>query len=118
MSLPVYPTLSVNPEFPIITEPLWDTSITSYGGKIEQRKANITQEKLRFRFKYKHINNDDKALLEGFFKSRRGIHEKFTWTNPETALQYTVNFKNEALDIQYYRYGIWNIGEIILIEAI
>ena len=117
MPLPVYPTLSVNPEFPIITEPLWDTSITSDGGKIEQRKANTTQEKLRFRFRYKYINNDDKALLEGFFSGRRGNHEKFTWTNPETDLQYTVKFEKESLSIQYERPKLWNTEEIILIEV-
>ncbi len=120
--MPTYPTLSQNPEFPIITEPIWDTSIVHYKGKVEQRKSNIAQEKSRFRFRYKAISTADKDLLQNFFISVKGPHKKFDWTNPKDENTYTVKFENGALDVRHVsntpQDKVWNIGEIRLIEVI
>ncbi|MEQ9716274.1 MAG: DUF2460 domain-containing protein [Candidatus Asgardarchaeia archaeon] len=118
MSLPVYPTLSINPRFPIITEPVWDTSIVNYEGKVEQREANRNIIKLRFYIDYRIINTKDRELLEGFFEIVRGKKRKFSWTNPEDDAVYTVKFEDKKLDIDYFRYELWNIKEFKLIEAL
>lgn len=118
MSLPVYPALSVNPEFPIITEPVWDTSVVNYEGKVEQREANRNTIKLRFYLNYRIINTKDQELLQGFFEIVRGNKRKFSWTNPEDDAAYTAKFENEKLDIEYFRYGLWNIKEFKLIEVL
>ena len=116
--LPTFPSLSQNPEFPMITEPIWDTTITHFEGKVEQRRSNIAREKKRFRFQYKAISTEDKDLLEDFFILVEGTHSRFNWTNPqEGRLTYRVRFENSELDMQYMRYGQWNIGEIRLIEV-
>ena len=114
MSLPVFPALSVPPEYPIKPVPVFDTSITTGDNpKVEQREANRSV-KLRFSFKYRLINNNDRRLLNDFWNARRGGYEKWTWTNPETGTEYTVKFKMKEIGLNYYRFGLWNTDEIIL----
>ena len=124
--MPTYPTLSQNPELPIIMVPIFDTSILRYEGKVEQRQANWPQEKLQFRYRYKGILTADKALLWDFWNAVNGPHKKFDWTNPEPpGLVYTVKFKMKKLVFRYAGKTIWagitekmwDTGEIILIEA-
>ncbi len=117
MSLETFPTLSVNPDFPIITTPAWDTYIIR-GGKLEQRESYRNNCKLSFRLSYKYISTADKKLIEDFFEARNGSHEKFTWVSPETNLSYTVRFANDTLKKIYPIYGSWDITEIVLIEAV
>lgn len=126
MSIPVYPTLSQNPEFPIIWEPIFDTSVLPGAGKVEQRVANWPQEKRRFRFHYQAILTDDKKMLWDFWMTVNGSYKQFTWTNPETSVVYTVKFEIVELQFSWVRNTllegiqekVWNTGEIRLIQVI
>lgn len=117
MSLETFPTLSVNPDFPIITTPIWDTHIVR-GEKLEQRESYRNNCLLHFRFSYRYITDADRKLIEDFFDARKGSYEKFTWVNPETNLSYTVRFATDRLSKIYPIYNSWDIPDIELIEAV
>lgn len=113
-----YPILSQNPEFPINTGSIWDTSVLRYVGKVEQRVANWVTDKELFPLRYKFISTADKELLRIFFELVHGPHRKFNWLNPETAIVHVVKFQHRELGMRYVRYGLWDVGAIRLIEVI
>lgn len=114
----LFPTLSINPTYPIHIERLWDTSIMGFGDKIEQRISNHDVVKLAFTVNYDAIETSDKILLENFFESTMGNHKKFTWTNPHEGIDYIVRFANDSLNIEMFSPHIWRVDNIIFNEAI
>ena len=112
-----YPT-APKIQFPIITTPIWDTSIVNFRGKAEQRQQNYSDKILQFGFSYKNLNASNKNIIVDFFKARNGNHESFTWTNPEDSVEYTVKFREEGLGVDYIDYDLWDITNVVLIEVI
>lgn len=113
-----FPTLSVNPIFPVITVPVWDTYIVGGIGKLEQRESYRNNCRLHFKVSYKYISTADKKLIDDFFEARNGSYESFTWINPETSLSYTVRFAADNLSKIYPVYGVWDIASLEFVEAV
>lgn len=116
MPLPSFPVLSENPEYPMITEFAWHTSVVHYGGKAEQRRSNIIRDRRRFIFRYRLMALEDKNLLLNFFNEI--LNRRFNWLNPEDRLVYIVRFDITQLNLPYVSFGYWDTDWVRLIEVI
>lgn len=116
MSLPAFP--SVNPDYSVIEIPLFSTQVITYGNKIEQRiKRNSVVQKT-FKLKWTLLNATDKGSIYNFFLARYGSWDVFTWVNPVDSVTYTVRFKQDTFNTEYFSYQLWNLGETEFIEVV
>jgi phage-related protein len=108
---------SINPAHSVIEIPVFDTLIIGYGNKTEQRlKRNSTVQKT-FRLTWRSLNNTDKASIYDFYVARGGAFESFSWTNPVDNVAYTVRFKQDTFNMEYFSYQLWNLGEVEFVEV-
>lgn len=103
MSLPVYPTLSKNPAYPLDPDgELEDVVIRSdLTAGYQQTRPRSTRARPNFGLTYPSLPDVDVALLRAFEQTTlvNGA-SPFTWTHPITSVSYTVGL---SVPIKYAR---------------
>lgn len=101
--------------FPFNTVPSFKTSVTAFGGKIEQRTANIASAVNSFYFTFDFLTDAQRQTILDFFIARYGAYETFNLTNPEDSNSYVVRFKKSVLEMERFEYELWRYNRIELI---
>lgn len=106
-----FPTLSVNPNFPI-KEGKMPSSIKSKteGGYVLAR-SRFERERHFFVIAYSLLSNADKVLLKAHIDSVKDI-TPFDWTHPVTSTTYTVRYQNVP-ELDYAQYQRWNTNFVL-----
>ncbi|GAB63109.1 hypothetical protein KSU1_C1513 [Candidatus Jettenia caeni] len=108
---------SIKPNYSVIETYSFNTHIINYGNKVEQRIKMNSAAQTIFRLRWEALSNADKATIQAFFVARGGAFESFAWTNPVDNVAYTVRFKEDAMNAEYFSYQLWNLQEIEFIEV-
>lgn len=110
-----FPTLSINPSYPL-KEEIEDSVIRSdFEGGYEQTRPRFTRQRKTFTVVYKLLPDADKQTLENFYQQLRGGADAFTWTHPVYGTTHTVRF-TKPIKFEYVFYNHWN-AEIELREV-
>ena len=106
-----YPTLSVNPNFPI-DEGVEPSSIKSkFEAGYVLARARFTRERNNFKLAYTLLSNADKVLLKDHMDTVKDI-TPFNWTHPITSTVYSVRYQSIP-QFQYAQYQRWNVSFIL-----
>lgn len=108
---------NINPDYSVIENYSFNTTIINYGNKIEQRIKKSSAARTEFKLHWGILNSADKATINAFFIARGGAFESFTWTNPVDNVVYTVRFKEDDMNAEYFAYQLWNLNEVTFIEV-
>lgn len=102
-----YPTLTVNPEFPLgeIPEKAGIVSKSDHGYVHGRRR--YTMGRRTFRLVYNTMPTADKEDIDNHFDSV-DIAESFSWTHPVTSTVYTVRYV-EPPEMEYVKPGYWQV---------
>ena len=114
MPLPAFPAISSS--HVLLRIPMFNTNVLSYGSKVEQRICldPDPQWKLKLRFNKKSPALADQII--DFFIARKGKHESFTIPD-EKGTVYTARFAEDSINIEYFSYMLYNLGEVEFIEV-
>lgn len=108
---------SINPSYSVIETPMFNTHIINYGNKIEQRIAMDSAVRRSFKLYWKFLSTADKTTIYNFFVARLGAYDSFTWVNPIDSVSYTVRFKDDMCNIEYFDYLLWQVQQVEFIEV-
>ena len=109
-----YPTLSMNPEFPLDVDVYKPQVRTQFEDGVVQSRARATKARDIFRLVYRSLPEADKVLLKTHFEANVG--GTFSWTNPQDSVTYTVRYKDDKLPLRTIAYKLWH-ADFILEEA-
>ena len=108
---------SINPSYSVVETPLFNTQVINYGNKIEQRIAMDSVVRKSFKLYWKSLTTAEKTTVYDFFVARLGAFEAFTWVNPIDSVSYNVRFKEDACNVEYFDYLLWQIQQVEFIEV-
>lgn len=103
-----FPTLSINPEYPIGEEYEDSTLRSNTEGSYELTRARCTRYPKIFTIKYILMPDTDKDSLDTFVITVKLGADSFTWTHPKTSTSYSVRFK-PIPKFTYVSYGYWEV---------
>lgn len=106
-----YPTLSVNPNFPI-DESVEQSSIKSrFEAGYVLTRARFTRERKKFGIAYTLLSNADYTLLKAHVDSVLDI-TPFDWTHPVSSVTYSMRYQSVP-QFQYIFYQRWNVSFVL-----
>lgn len=108
---------SINPSYSVIESSRFNTHIINYGNKIEQRVAINSLVQKSFKLMWKVLTPSEKGIIADFFVARKGAFESFTWVNPLDVVSYTVRFKDDAANFEYFDYLLWQLQTVEFVEV-
>lgn len=110
-----FPSLSVNPSYPLIEEWEDNTLRSDFEGGYQITRPRFTRTRRKFSIKYHFLSDGDKTALETFLITVKGGADAFNWTHPMTNVVYTVRFEKPP-QFSYVNYNIWRT-EFVLMEV-
>ena len=108
---------SINPSYGVTVTPNFNTLIINYGNKVEQRIALNVGGQSTFKLSWKILTPTDKETIYNFFIARLGATQSFTWTNVINNVTYTVRFKQDSINFEYFDHLLWELNQVELIEV-
>jgi hypothetical protein len=114
MPLSAFP--SISPNFSLVRIPAFRTAVISYGGAVEQRIALDPSPRWSLKLKYPSLSKTDADTIVNFFIARLGSFEAFTITD-EQGTSHTVRFKEDSINLDYFRHLLYSLGEIEFITV-
>lgn len=108
----------INPSFSVRESISYNTYVINYGNKIEQRIAINSLGQITYAVHWRVLTPTNKQTIQDFFIARKGSFEAFTWTNLLTSTTYTVRFKADIMNAEYFNYLLWQINEVEFLEVI
>lgn len=105
--MPAYPTLSINPEYPLDEDREDSTLKSDFEGGYQHTRPRFTRIRRIWNIRYKYLLDADKTALEAHVDSVKGSADSFLWTHPKTGTQYTVRF-DKPPKFSYVQYGYWD----------
>lgn len=106
--MPIFPTLSIKPSFPIETEFENSTIRTEFEGGYVHSRPRYTRQRRRWHIIYNALNDNDKTTLINFIATVKGGAEIFSWSHPLTGENINVRF----LTLPHFRYIAPGISEV------
>jgi len=91
--MPMYPTLSKKPTYPLSEEREDNTIKSRFESGYQKTRSRYTRVRRKFQIKYMNLGSVDTALLDAFIDTVDGATDSFTWTHPVTGTSYTVRFE-------------------------
>lgn len=113
--MPIFPTLSQKPEYPLSEEREDSTIRSQFEGGYEHTRPRFTRIRKTFGLKYSMLPDADKTTLDDFITTVKGSADAFTWTHPKYGTQHNVRFTKPP-KFEYVQHGYWNV-EIELREV-
>ena len=104
----VFPTLSVNPDYPIKERREDSTLRSDFEGGYEHTRPRYTRTRKSFTLRYKALPTTDKDTLDNFLDTVKGGADSFIWTHPVYNTQHEVRFVKPP-EFEYVGYGLWNV---------
>lgn len=102
-----FPTLSINPSYPIGERREDSVVKTEFDAGYAQRRNKHSRFRYIFNLQYILIPSADKVLLDAFLVTVNGGADSFNWTHPQSSTVYVVEFQTLP-DYQYAAYNYYN----------
>jgi phage-related protein len=101
--------LTINPEYPIATRPLYESLTIRFENGVEQSRPRRLNAIREFDLVYRNRPSADIATIEALFHAKYESALSFTWDNPEDGQTYTVRFKDQTWQKSYKMYNLWDL---------
>jgi hypothetical protein len=119
----VFPT-TVDPAYPIIIKPTWDTLIKRMDSGAEQRRQKALYPTFDVTFSYKAISIANAQTIWDFFMARKGSFESFYWFDPRPDMGAVTSYDNlfigtgDASTVTFNLPGKSTSGQVIYVEGV
>lgn len=109
---------SINPSYTVRVSTQYNTLITSFNNNVSEQRISLSSVPRRtFSLRWAILTPTDKETISDFFEARKGSFESFTWTNTILGASYTVRFKEDTINFEYFNYLMWSCNTVEFIEV-
>lgn len=79
-------------------KPEWNTAVTTYENRAEQRRNIATRSRPTWTLIYENQTAAELAIFDAFFEAHKGAFASFTWIDPRTSTEHTVRFVDDSYE--------------------